>query len=101
MTKKKLQEKYKVEINRVTKSSKSDITALSNINNSLTEAWYNERKVCKTDEAEGTIKAAAKLIKNTIKNHTCETDFYPTIDDIKNTDNEFVHLHYKHLSRNS
>ena len=32
------------------------------------------------------------MIKNTIKNHTHETDFYPTIDDIKNTENEFVSL---------
>ena len=29
---------------------------------------------------------------NAIKNHTHETDFYPTTDDIKNTENEFVSL---------
>ena len=32
------------------------------------------------------------MIKNAIKNHTHETDFYPTIDDIKNTENEVVPL---------
>ena len=53
---------------------------------------YNERKVSKADEAERIIKTAAKLIKNAIKNYTHETDFYPTIDDIKNTENEFVPL---------
>ena len=37
-------------------------------------------------------KKAAKLIKNAIKNHTHENDFYPTIDDIENIENEFVPL---------
>ena len=32
------------------------------------------------------------MIKNAIKNHTHETDFYPTVDDIKDTENEFVPL---------
>ena len=32
------------------------------------------------------------MIKNAIENHTHETDFYPAIDDIKNTENEFVPL---------
>ena len=32
------------------------------------------------------------MIKNAIKNPTQETDFYPTIDDIKNTENEFAPL---------
>ena len=63
-----------------------------NISSILTEAWYNERKVSKKDEAEGIIKTAAKLIKNAIKNQTHETDFYPTVYDIKNTENEFVPL---------
>ena len=51
-----------------------------------------ERQVSKADEAERIIKAAEKLIKNVIKNHTHETDFYPTIDDVENTENEFVTL---------
>ena len=85
MTKKKLQEKYKEEINFVSRNGKSDIIILSNINSTLTEIWYNKRKVSKADEAERKIKTAAKLIKNAIKNYTHETD--PTIDDIKNTEN--------------
>ena len=92
MTKKKLQEKYREEINFVSRNGKSDIIILSNISSTLTEAWYNEQKVSKADEAERIIKTAAKLIKNAIKNHTHETDFYPTVDDIKNTENEFVPL---------
>ena len=32
------------------------------------------------------------MIKNAVKNHTHETDFYPTVDDIKNTENEFSPL---------
>ena len=32
------------------------------------------------------------MINNAIKNHSHETDFYPPIDDIKNTDNEYVPL---------
>ena len=87
MMKKKLQEKYREEISFVSRNVKSDIIILSNINSTLTEAWYNKRKVSKADEAERIIKTAAKLIKNTIKNHTHETDFYPTIGDIKNTEN--------------
>ena len=90
MMKKKLQEKYREKINFVSRNGKSDI--FSNISSTLTEAWYNERKVSKADEAERIIKTAAKLIKNAIKNHTHETDFYPTVDDIKNTENEFVPL---------
>ena len=30
------------------------------------------------------------MIKNAIKNRIYETDFYPNIDDFKNTDNEFI-----------
>ena len=92
MTKKKLQEKYREEINFVSRNGKSDIIILSNISSTLAEAWYNERKVSKADEAERIIKTAAKLIKNAIKNHTHETDFYSTADDINNTENEFVPL---------
>ena len=76
VTKKKLQEKCREEINFVFRNGKSDIIILSNISSTLTEAWYNERKVSKADEAESIIKTAAKLIKNAIKNHTHETDFY-------------------------
>ena len=90
--KKILQEKYREEINFVSRNGKSDIIILSDISSTLTEAWYNERKVSKKDEAEGIIKTAAKLIKNAIKNQTHETDFYPTVYDIKNTENEFVPL---------
>ena len=53
--KKKLQEKYKDKISFVTRSGKSDI------NSTLTEAWYNKRKISKTDEAESIIRAATKL----------------------------------------
>ena len=55
MVKKKLQEKHKDEISLVTKNGKSDT------NSALTEAWYNKRKVSKTDEAEGIIKTVSKL----------------------------------------
>ena len=92
MTKTKLQEKYREEINFFSRNGKSDIIILSNISTTLTEAWYKERKVSKADEAERIIKTAAKLIKNAIKNHTHETDFYSTADDINNTENEFVPL---------
>ena len=95
MTKKKLSEKYREGINFVSRNGKSDIIILSNISSTLTEAWYNKQKVSKADEAERIIKTAAKLIKNAIKNHTHETDFYPTVDDIKNTENEFVPLALK------
>ena len=87
-----LQEKYKDEISFVTRSGKSDIIVLSNINSNFTEAWHDKQKVSKTDEAECVIITAAKLIKNAIKNHTHKTDFCPTIDDIMNTDNKFVPL---------
>ena len=43
MTERKLQEVYKDEINFVTRSGKSDIIVLSNINSILTEARHNER----------------------------------------------------------
>ena len=92
MTKKKLHEKYREEINFVSRNGKSDIIILSNISSTIAEAWFNKRKVSNADEAECIIKTTAKLIKNTIKNHTHETDFYPTVDDIKNTENEFVPL---------
>ena len=92
MTKKKLQEKYRDEINFVSRNGKSGIIILSYISSTLTDAWYNERKVSKADEAERIIKTAAKLIKNAIKNHTHEIDFYPTVDDVKNTENGFVPL---------
>ena len=75
MMKKKLQEKYREEINFVSRNGKSDIIILSNISSTLTEAWYNERKVSITDEAERIIKTVAKLIKNAIKNHTHELIF--------------------------
>ena len=55
MTKKKLQEKYKDEISFAIRSGKSDVSS------TLTEAWFNKRKVSKTDEAECIIKTAAKL----------------------------------------
>ena len=92
MTKKTLQEKYREEINFISRNGKSDIIIFSNISSTLTEAWYNKRKVSKADEAERIIKTVAKLIKNAIKNLTHETDFYPTVDDIKNTEDEFVPL---------
>ena len=92
MTKKKLQEKYREEINSVSRNGKNDIIILSNISSSLTKTWYNKRKVSKADETECIIKTAAKLIKYAFKNHTHETDFYPTVDDIKNTENDFVPL---------
>ena len=92
MTKTKLQENYSDEINFVSRNGKSDIIILSNINSTLTETWYNERKVSKADEAEHIIKTAAKLIKNVLKNYTYEIDFYPIVDDTKNTENEFVPL---------
>ena len=52
MTKKKLPEKYREGINFVSRNGKSDIIILSNISSTLTEAWYNERKVSKADEAD-------------------------------------------------
>ena len=47
MRKNKLQEKCEDEINFVTRSGKSSSVVLSNINNTLTEAWYKKRKVLK------------------------------------------------------
>ena len=47
MTKNKSQEKYEDEINFVTRSGKSSSVVLSNINNTLTEAWYKKQKVLK------------------------------------------------------
>ena len=58
------------EINFVSRNGKSDIIILLNISSTLAEAWYNERKVSKADEAEHIIKTPAKLIKNAIKNHS-------------------------------
>ena len=92
MMKKEWQEKYWEEINFLSRNGKLDIIIPSNISSTLTVAWYNKRRVSKADEAERVIKTASKLIKYAFKNHTHETDFYPTAGDIKNTENEFVPL---------
>ena len=42
------------------------------------------------DEAERIIKTAAKILKGVIKNHKHQTDFYPTIDGIRNSNNDHV-----------
>ena len=58
---------------------------LSNVSSVLTEAWYTDRRSEPVDEAERVIIAAAKLIKNAIRNHDHVTDFYPSTNEILDT----------------
>lgn len=47
----------------------------------LNESFYKEKKARAIDEAERVIVAAAKLLKNAIKNHDHVTNVYPNIDE--------------------
>lgn len=90
MTKIKLKERYGDSLQFVNREGRSDIILLDNISVILTESWYDQRKSNQCDEAERIIKTAAKILKGVIKNHTHQTDFYPTIDDIRNSNNDHV-----------
>ena len=90
MTKIKLQEKYRENIQFVNRSGKSDIILLNHTSHILTEAWYNDRRSEPADEVEHVIKTAAKLIRNEIRNHEHVTEFYPSIDNILDTSNQHV-----------
>ena len=48
----------------------------------MTESWYKDKKSSTSDEAEHIVKTAAQLLKNAIKNHQHDTDYYPTVNDI-------------------
>ena len=74
----------------VNRERRSDIILLDSISIILTESWYAERKWNRCDEAERIIKTATKILKGVIKNHTHQTDFYPTIDDIRDSNNDHV-----------
>ena len=54
----------------------------------LTESFYKEKKARASNEAERVIVAAAKLLKNPIKNHNHVTNFYPNIDENFTATNE-------------
>ena len=56
----------------------------------LTESFYKEKKARASNEAERVIVAAAKLLKNPIKNHNHVTNFYPNIDENFTATNENV-----------
>lgn len=59
----------------------------------LTENFYKEKKSRASDEAERIVLAAAKLMKNAIKNHDHATNVYPTIDEnLINTNENVPHL---------
>ena len=89
-TKLKLKERYGDSIQYVNREGRSLIILLDKISVILTESWYDQRKPNQCDEAERIIKTAAKILKGEIKNHTHQTDFYPTIDDIRNSNNDHV-----------
>ena len=89
-TKLKLKERYGDSLQYVNREGRSHIILLDNISVILTESCYDQRKPNQCDEAERIIKTAAKILKGEIKNHTHQTDFYPTIDDIKNSNNDHV-----------
>ena len=86
----KLKERYGDSLQYVNRERRSHIILLDNISVILTESWYDHRKPNQCDEAERIIKIAAKILKGDIKNHTHQTDFYPTIDDIRNSNNDHV-----------
>ena len=88
MTKIKLKERYWDSLQFVNREGRSDIILLDNISVILTESWYDQRKSNQCDEAEHIIKTAAKILKGVIKNPIDQTDFYPTIDDIRNSNND-------------
>ena len=54
----------------------------------LTESFYKEKKARASNEADHVIVAAAKLLKNPIKNHNHVTNFYPNIDENFTATNE-------------
>ena len=47
----------------------------------LTESFYKEKKARASNEVKRVIVAAAKLLKNAIKNHDHFTNVYPNIDE--------------------
>ena len=56
----------------------------------MAESFYKEKKARASDEAEPVIAAAAKLLKNAIKNHDHVTNVYPNIDENFTATNENV-----------
>ena len=90
MTKIKSKKRYGDSLQFVNREGRSDIILLDNISVTLTESWYDQRKSNQCDEAERIIKAVTKILKGVIKNHTHQTDFYPTIDDIRDSNNDHV-----------
>ena len=78
----KIREKYGSDVDFVNREGKSDIILLGNLKRILTEEFYNKRKSEPQEEALRIITAAARIIKNDIKNHQVSTDKYPTVDEI-------------------
>ena len=90
MTKIKLKERYGGSLQSVNRRGRSDIILLDNISVTFTESWYDQRKSNQCDEAEHISKLAAKILKGAIKKHTQQIDFYSTIDDIRDSNNDRV-----------
>ena len=89
----KLKEKYVDSVQFVNREGRSDIILLDYVSSILTKSWYNQEKSEQCDEAERIIiKTAAQILKDGIKNHKHETNFYPNIDDIGDSSNEIVEI---------
>jgi hypothetical protein len=81
--KQKLIEKYKKHIFFAKKEGGKDVICFRDAANMIiNDAWYNERKTDKYDEARRIVKAAAKILKSEIRDASCRTEFYPSSEDI-------------------
>ena len=81
-----LKGRYRDSIHLVTRDGKSKSIVLYTVNDVLSEKWYKEqRKENVNDESKRTVKTAAKIIREAIRNFDHSTSTYPSIDDIRDT----------------
>ena len=82
--KNKLTKKYGDDVQFVNRFKNSNVIILSNNRKLLTDQWYEQRKLNKSEEEERIVITAAKILKNKIKNHEISVDSYPTLENITN-----------------
>ena len=82
--KQKLIEKNADSISFIQKAGRSSVILLDLVKHSIIDDWYENRHEDVTDEEKRIVKMAAKLIRVAIKKHDDCTDFYPSLEEIKN-----------------
>lgn len=81
MTREKLKSRYGSSLEFIDRNSRNNLIMIDKTKEILSEKWYQQRKRG-AEESERIVKTAAQLIKQSVKNFEHSNSFYPTVDEI-------------------